>query len=352
MKSFVSGFITGIRISPSLLKTVRQLGEYKGKESLYKSQIPQALETLQKAAVIQSTESSNRIEGVTAPLERIQKLVADKTTPRNRSEQEILGYRDVLGTIHANHANIPRSTGVVLQLHRDLFKYSATEGGRWKPVDNEITEIRPDGKRIVRFSPVPAYAVAESMRNLHLELEREWQSDQVDKLILIPVYILDFLCIHPFLDGNGRMARLLALLLLYHAGYEVGRYISLEKLVEDTREGYYDALYRASQGWHESAHSPLPWIEYLLGVLTAAYREFEQRVGMLQTARGTKTEMVLHAVDSLPDGFRMVDLERMCPTVTREMIRVVLNRLKKEGKIRAQGAGPAAVWRKVVITHE
>jgi Fic family protein len=352
VKSFVPGFMTGIQISPSLLKTVRLLGEYKGKETLYKSQIPQALDSLQKAAIIQSTESSNRIEGVTAPLERIQMLVADKTSPRNRSEQEILGYREVLGVIHASYLDIPRSTGVVLQFHRDLFKYSASEGGRWKPVDNEITEIRSDGTRIVRFTPVPAHAVADSMRALQDQLELAWHSDEVDKLILIPLYILDFLCIHPFLDGNGRMARLLTLLLLYRAGYEVGRYISLEKLIEDTRESYYDALYRSSQGWHESAHSPLPWIEYLLGILTAGYREFEQRVGMLQAVRGAKTEMVLRAVNLLPDGFRMVDLERMCPAVTREMIRVVLNRLKKEGKIRAEGAGPAAVWRKVVISHQ
>lgn len=346
MKSFEGGFIERQPVTQSLLLAVGALREFKGKEALFKEQSPQALETLRQVAIIQSTESSNRIEGVTAPLERIQALVAEKTTPKNRPEREIAGYRDVLNTIHSNYAGIPFTANVVLQLHRDLFQYAESPGGTWKSADNAIEEIHPDGTRIVRFRPVSAHATPEAMEELHTLFNASWNPGRIDKLLLIPAYILDFLCIHPFRDGNGRMARLLSLLLLYHASYELGRYISLEKIVEETKETYYEALGLSSQGWHEGRHDLLPWTEYFLGVLTGAYRRFEERVGTLTSARGAKTQMVLDAVQRLPDGFRMVDLERAAPNVTREMIRVVLNRLKKSGEVWPEGAGRGAVWRK------
>jgi Fic family protein len=272
--------------------------------------------------------------------------VAKKTRPRDRSEQEIAGYRDVLNTIHSNHAHMPFSVGLVLQLHRDLFKFTTErQGGQWKATANEIAEFRADGSKFVRFAPVAPHLTEEAMRSLHQGFRELWDSHRIEPLLLIPAYVLDFLCIHPFLDGNGRMARLLSLLLLYQAGFEVGRFISLELIVEETKQGYYDSLYTSSQGWHEGAHNLLPWTEYFLGVvLLTAYREFERRVGTLTTARGAKTAMVLDAIARLPDGFKMVDLERACPNVTREMIRVVLNRLKKEKKIHCRGFGAAAVW--------
>jgi Fic family protein len=174
---------------------------------------------------------------------------------------------------------------MVLQLHRDLYQFVTGEGGAWKPVDNEITETHPDGTKIVRFRPVPAYATPDAMRDLHDRFNTLWDSGTVEPLLLIPTYVLDFLCIHPFRDGNGRMARLLTLLLLYRAGYEVGRFISLEQIIERTKESYYDTLYQSSKGWHEGQHSLLPWWEYFLGVmLLSAYKEFEQRVGLVSTA--------------------------------------------------------------------
>ena len=346
MKSFEKNYLKRLSISHSLLKTIRALGEYKGKEDLYKEQIPQALETLKQVAIIQSTESSNRIEGVTASLKRIQALINDKTDPRNRSEQEIAGYRDVLNIIHANYAYIPFTTNVVLQFHRDLYKYMGDVGGTWKSVDNVIEEAHPDGTTFVRFKPVPAFATSLYMGELHNYFNKLWDDAEIDKLILIPAYALDFLSIHPFKDGNGRMVRLLTLLLLYHAGIQVGRYISLEKIIEQSKESYYEALWLSSQGWHEGQHDVMPWIEYFLGVLLAAYKEFEERVGMLTVARGAKTEMILGAIKSLPNDFRMVELERLCPNVTRDMIRVVLKKLKKEGKIRCEGAGAGSCWKK------
>ena len=186
MKSFETGLIERQPITQNLLQTVRLLGEYKGKEELFKQQIPQALETLRQAAIIQSTESSNRIEGVTAPLERIQALVAKKAKPRNRSEQEIAGYRDVLNTIHASHPHIPLKPGTVLQLHRDLYRYAGESGGRWKAADNEITEVQPDGTKIIRFRPVSAFATPGAMEDLHAGFGELWRTGEVEKLMLIP----------------------------------------------------------------------------------------------------------------------------------------------------------------------
>jgi len=235
MKSLNSEYLLKQPITHNLLQTIRRIGEYKGKQDLYKEQSPQVLETLRQTAVIQSTESSNRLEGITAPPGRIKELVVRKTTPRNRSEQEIAGYRDVLNTIHGNYAEIPFTTGIVLQFHRDLFQYFPGQGGKWKITNNEITEVLPDGTRNVRFHPLSSHLTQEAMETLHQNFSELWQSGRIEPLLLISTYILDFLCIHPFLDGNGRMARLLTLLLLYKAGYEAGRYISLEQIVEQTK---------------------------------------------------------------------------------------------------------------------
>lgn len=347
MKSFEEGFIERQPITQVLLQTVRTIGEYKGKQELFKEQAPQALETLRQAAIIQSTESSNRIEGITAPLERIKKLVAEKTTPRDRSEQEIAGYRDVLNTIHTNYTHIPFTTGVVLQLHRDLYQFSVGEGGRWKTVDNEISETHADGTKIVRFKPVHAYATPEAMQRLHERFNTLWQSGEVEPLLLISTYILDFLCIHPFLDGNGRMARLITLLLLYKAGYEVGRFISLERIVERTKESYYDTLYQSSQNWHQREHNLLPWWEYFLGVVVlSAYREFEQRVGLVTSAKGAKTAMVLDAISNLPRNFSIKDLQERCPTVGIDLIRRILRQERTAGRLECLGRGPDARWQK------
>lgn len=259
MSSFEREFLEKQPIPHSLLRTIRLLGEYRGKEALFIQQTPQVLESLRQVAIIQSTESSNRIEGIEAPPARIKKLVEHKTTPKNRSEQEIAGYRDALATIHANHANMPFTTGIVLQLHRDLYQFVAQQGGRWKMADNEISETRSDGTKVTRFRPIPAHQTPEAMERLHALFKEQWDRGEIDPLLLIPAYVLDFLCIHPFTDGNGRMARLLTLLLLYQSGFEVGRYISLEYLIENQREGYYDAFYKSSQDWHEGEQTLLLW---------------------------------------------------------------------------------------------
>ncbi len=347
MSSFEREFLEKQPIPHSLLRTIRLLGEYRGKEALFIQQTPQVLESLRQVAIIQSTESSNRIEGIEAPPARIKKLVEHKTTPKNRSEQEIAGYRDALATIHANHANMPFTTGIVLQLHRDLYQFVAQQGGRWKMADNEISETRSDGTKVTRFRPIPAHQTPEAMERLHALFKEQWDRGEIDPLLLIPAYVLDFLCIHPFTDGNGRMARLLTLLLLYQSGFEVGRYISLEYLIENQREGYYDALYKSSQDWHEGEHTLLPWWEYFLGVmLLAAYRELERRTGELTTAHGAKTELVLAAIRKLPERFRYADLAQACPNVSRPTIKRVLARLREDGAVECIKSGRDAIWEK------
>ncbi len=347
MNSFDANFIERQPITQPLLQTIRLLGEYKGKQELFKQQSPQSLATLRQLAIVQSTESSNRIEGITASLERIRKLVAEKTIPRDRSEQEIAGYRDVLNTIHNSSMHIPFTPNIVLQLHRDLYQFSVGQGGRWKTVDNEITETRPDGTQFIRFKPVSAAATPDAMAHLHQRFNYLWESGQVEPLLLIPSYVLDFLCIHPFLDGNGRMARLITLLLLYQAGYEVGRFISLEKIVENTKESYYDTLYQSSQNWHQKQHSLLPWYSYFLGVvLLSAYREFEQRVGLVASSKGAKTAMVLEVINHLSGDFSIRDIQDKCPTVGIDLIRRILRLEKDADRLVSLGRGPNARWQK------
>jgi len=347
MHSFVPGFLEAQNPTPRLVTTIRMLGEYKGKEQLFVRQSPQVLDILRRAAVIESTRSSNRIEGIVASDERVQALVEDASPPRNRPEQEIAGYRDVLATIHASHDAMPFTPNVVLQLHRDLYRFATQEGGRFKPVDNEITETRPDGTRVVRFRTVPAVETPRAMDELHRRFDQRRREGVIEPLLLIASYALDFLCIHPFLDGNGRMARLLTLLLLYREGYGVGRYISLERIVESQRDGYYDTLFESSQGWHQGRHTLLSWWEYFLGVVfLQAYRELEGRVGQITTARRAKSELVERTVQHLPTRFRLADVLRACPGVSRPTVNRVLQRLREEGRIELVKPGRAATWEK------
>ena len=251
----------------------------------------------------------------------------------------------MLNTIHTHPADIRLTSNVVLQLHRDLFQFVPGGGGRWKSTNNDITESRSDGTTWVRFRPVPAHLTAGAMDRLHTGFQATLDSGTVEPLLLIPTYVLDFLCIHPFADGNGRMARLLSLLLLYQSRYDVGRYIALEAAIEDTKAGYYDALHASSQHWHEGRHSLIPWWEYFVGVmLVKAYRQFEDRVGTRSAKRGAKREMVRGVVTRLPQRFRYADLERALPAVSRPTIARALRELSAEGLVRCVARGRDASW--------
>jgi Fic family protein len=347
MKSFKNNYIESIPITHNVLQTIRLIGEFKGKQDLFKEQSPQFLETLKQTAIIQSIESSNRIEGISAPLDRIKALAAEKTTPANRSEQEIAGYRNVLNTIHTSYDHIPISSNIVLQFHRDIYSLSAIPGGKWKTTENEIVEVYPDGSKLVGFKPVSASDTPEAMDDLNTLFKSEMDKSQLEPLLIIATYVFDFLCIHPFKDGNGRMSRLLSLLLFYKSGYEVGRFISLEKLIEDNKDGYYNALNKSSQHWHEGTHNLIPWWEYFLGILLKAYRDFEGRVGVVTSARGAKRKMIFDVVENLPKKFSYGDVEKACPGVSRPTINRGLAELRDSGKIKCIKPGRDAVWERI-----
>lgn len=261
-------------------------------------QILTELKTLLAVALIQSTGASNRIEGIFTSDKRLEELVNQKSEPRNRSEQEIAGYREVLATIHESYEYVVPRPNIILQLYRDLYSYSqGAIGGSYKNSDNVIAEIDAEGNQKARFIPVPAFQTAEAMDELCSRFLEAWEADHMDKLVLIPMFILDFLCIHPFNDGNGRMSRLLTLLLFYKAGYIVGKYVSMEMLIEKTKETYYEALQASSAGWHENENNYAPFVKYYLGIVLKAYNEFENRVEHLKNRTLSKPDRIKAMID-------------------------------------------------------
>jgi Fic family protein len=346
MKSF-NNFLKKLTLTNEMILMIRKIGECKGKQDLYKKQAPDVLENLRHFAIIQSTESSNRLEHITLDEKRFNEIMKNKSQPQNRNEAKIAGYRDVLSLIHSSAKDIPFTVTVVQQLHRDILKYTGIPGGKWKVTDNEISEILPDGKKIIRFKTVKTHLVSNFMTNLHERFNQELQDNKIEPLILIPSYILDFLCVHPFLDGNGRISRLISLLLLYQQGYEVGRYISLERIIENTRESYYDTLKTSSQNWHEGNHNIIPWITYFLSTMLAAYDEFERRSNVVVSGRGSKTEMIVKTIENFIGNFTIGDIEKACPLVSRDMIRHILKQLHAKNKIEAISKGRYAKWRKI-----
>jgi Fic family protein len=320
----------------------------RGREGAFRFQQPQILETLTEIARIQSTESSNAIEAITAPPQRIADLVREKTTPRNRPEKEIAGYRTVLDTIHANSSAIPFRRSIVEQFHRDLYSFTKIPGGRFKRSQNEVARFDRAGNKIaVVFEGTTPFETPMAMDELHERFDRAVKDGEHPRLLLAGAYVFDFLMIHPFDDGNGRMSRLLTLLLLYQAGHEVGRFISLEKLVEKSKETYYESLERSTAGWAEGEHDIWPWLNYLLAILTAAYNEFETRVGTLTTGRGSKAARIRQFVHARAStSFTFADLERALPDISANHIRRELRKLRDAGAVESPGPG-RKVWRRL-----
>ena len=272
---------------------------------------------------------------------RLRPLVLGRARPRDRAEEEIVGYRKALNWIHTDPAVISVSPEVIQRLHA-IAQAGAGDAGQWKARDNEIVEVLPDGRRIVRFRPVAARETPEAVQQLCLGYCHATDQDLLPPLLAVANFVLDILCIHPFRDGNGRVSRLLTLLLLYHHSFRVGRYVSLERLVEDSKESYYEALKRSSEEWHEGRHDLVPWWAYFLGIVRSAYREFEERVGSVRAPRGAKTETVRRAILAFPGEFAISDAERACPGVSRDMIRLVLRALQEEKRIVCLGRGRSA----------
>ena len=296
-------------------------------------------------AIIESSESSNRLEGITAPRKRVEAIVKEISTPEDRSEQEIAGYRDALALIHESAAHMTLRVNVILQLHSMIYRYLPTDGGRWKMADNQIVERNTDGSiRRVRFEPVSAFDTPGVMDRLVDSYGHAINDLSAEPLVVIPAAVFDFLCVHPFTDGNGRTARLLTLMLLYHFEYEVGRFISLERIFEESNDTYYECLEASSRNWHEGRHDINPWLRYFWGVILRAYSEFEERVGTITKGRGSKTIHIRRVIGRKTKPFSISEIEGDCPGISRDMIRVVLRQMRDEGILRLEGKGRGSKW--------
>ena len=379
MNSFRDYRLRDHAIPMSTAWLLNDIAEFKGKQELYSRQSPQVLKALRDSATIQSVESSNRIEGVTVGHDRLHALVLGRATPRDRSEQEVQGYRRALHEIHTGAASLGVTPDTLLHLHAHCQSSSAPkpspaapllaqprlsvrspvgcaayapirqapdgDAGQFKRVDNDIVELREGQAPIVRFRCVPAAETPAAVAELCQRYRYALDQDNIPPLIAIAALVLDFLCIHPFRDGNGRVSRLLTLLALNQHGYEVGRYLSLERLIEESRDDYYESLYRSSQGWHDRGHELTPWFNFLFAVVRRGYVELEKRVAQVKAPRGGKSALVLAAIRAQPGEFRLSDLERDCPGVGREWIRTLLADLKRSGDVTCHGRGPGARWR-------
>jgi Fic family protein len=322
------------------------LGEARGKQELFTKQSPQRLKVLREHALIESAVSSNRIEGVNVDQARIATIIFGKSLLRDRDEEEVRGYRDALKLIHEQGAKLFVSEATIKKLHR-VTRGDIWDAGKYRDKDSDIIEKYPDGRERVRFKAVPATETKVSMHELVEMWNRSLRERWVHPLIMLSAFNLDLLFIHPFRDGNGRVSRLILLLQLYHLGFEVGRYISIERLIEENKERYYETLEQSSQGWHDGRHDPWPYVNYLLFIIKSAYKEFEERVGQTASPKGAKTEIVLNAIRHQSGEFRLADIEHGCPGVGREWIRVLLANLRKSKEVTCRGKGPAARWRYV-----
>ena len=327
-------------LTPEIVSYLAQIHEQKGQQNLFIEAHKDALTELLEIAKIQSTEASNRIEGIITTDDRLKKIVRNKTAPRNRNEREIAGYRDVLATIHENYDFIPVRPNMILQLHRDLYKFNNPGfGGNYKNSDNIIAEELPDGAKMVRFQPVPAWETPEAIETLCNTFNDAINDPDIDPLLLLPIFILDFLCIHPFNDGNGRMSRLLTLLILYRSGYIVGKYVSLEKLIADNKESYYDALQDSDVGWHEEENDYLPFARYMLGVIIAAYKDFADRVEILITKGLSKPERVREIIRNSIRKLTKAEIMAQCPDIGERTVERALASLQESGEIIKIGGG-------------
>ena len=325
---------------------LNDIAEAKGKQELFTRQSPQVLEALRQAAIIQSTESSNRIEGVTVAPDRLKPLVLGNTAPRDRSEQEVQGYRLALSEIHSGARKLPITPEILRHLHA-VCQSASGDAGQFKRLDNEVIQLVPGAAPVVRFRCVKATETPAAVEELCLLYRHALDQDHIPPLLATAALVLDFLCIHPFRDGNGRVSRLLTLLALYQHGYEVGRYISLERLTEESKEDYYECLNKSSQQWHEGRHDLTPWMNFFLAVIRRAYADFQHRAGEIKAPRGAKTALVEDAIRSFPAQFAISELGQKCPGVSRDMLRYLLNRLQQQKRLKCVRRGRNSLWQNV-----
>lgn len=347
MRSFDYDTVPAGLLTVETMNLVSALHECRGQQSASLRVKSDVLDALVEVAKVQSADASNRIEGIRTSDRRLRQIMSEKTDLRSRDEEEIAGYRDVLQTVHERHDDIDVTPNVILQLHRDMYRHTPSSlGGRFKVGDNEIRGVRADGTEYVRFRPVPAVSTPDAMQRLCTAYNRAIAAGKADPLLVLLQFAFDFTCIHPFNDGNGRMSRLLTLLLLYKAGYMVGKYVSIEKEIERTKGAYYDALAASSDGWDRGANDPGPFVRYMLGVVLACYRDFERRVAAVTSARLSKAERVEAAVRTGVGKVTKADILQACPDISKVTVERALHALLEAGKVRKVGVNRATgyVW--------
>ena len=339
MRAFNYSEIKNQKWDSDILSLIAAIYKEAGKQEMYLKQRPEELEKLVEIAKIQSTEASNAIEGIVTTSTRIRQLVEEKTAPKNRDEQEIAGYRDVLNIIHENFDAIPISQRYILQLHKILYSHMNNPmAGKTKSVQNYISATYPDGHVETLFTPLAPYETPEALDKICEEYNRVIGNMEVEPLIIVPIFIHDFLCIHPFNDGNGRMSRLLTTLLLYRNGFYVGKYISLEAKIAKNKDLYYNALGRSQDGWHEGMEDVVPFIKYLLGIVLSAYKDFEERFALVETKRSA-LEMVRRATMNKLGRFTKQDIRELCPSLSISSIEGALRKLVASGELKREGVG-------------
>lgn len=339
MRTFNYSEIKNRKWDSELLSLTAAIYKEAGKQEQYLKQRPEELEKLVEIAKIQSTEASNAIEGIVTTNTRIRQLVKEKTAPKNRDEQEIAGYRDVLGIIHENFDAIPITQNYILQMHKILYGHMNNPvAGRTKSVQNYISATYPDGHVETLFTPLSPFETPEALDRICEEYNRVIGNNELEPLIAIPIFIHDFLCIHPFNDGNGRMSRLLTTLLLYRSGFYIGRYISLEAKIAKNKDLYYDALYRSQIGWYEGTEDAVPFIKYLLGTILAAYKDFEERMELIEP-KMSALEAVRTASKNKLGRFTKQDIRELCPTLSDSSIEGAFRKLTAAGEIIKEGKG-------------
>ena len=350
MKSFDYKGSPKSLLIPDIVAMLTSIHEHKGRQELFIEANADSLNTLMEIAKVQSTGASNRIEGIHTTDKRLEEIVRDRSTPRNRTEQEIAGYRDVLATIRESYDYIHPRPSIILQLHKQLYSFSHKSiGGSYKNSDNYISETGADGKEVIRFTPVPAYLTANAMESLCAAFIDSIGKGEFDALLLIPMFILDFLCIHPFNDGNGRMSRLLTLLLFYRAEYIVGKYISLEKLIENSKDTYYEVLQDSSSGWHDNNNDYVPFVRYYLGVLQKAYNDFEERMTYLKYRGLSKPDRIKAVIDRNVGKVTKKEIMELCPDISKVTIERTLTALVKEGHLIKTGGGRSVAYGKTDV---
>ena len=344
MRRFNYTALKNMKWDAEMMGYVAVIHEMKGKQVFYLKQQPESLDKLVEIARVQSTESSNEIEGIRTTNTRLKQLVSEKTTPKNRNEQEIAGYRDALAVINESFEYIPLTPNYLLQLHKILYSYSEKDvGGRFKNVQNYISAIDREGKQFTLFTPPAPYETPDMVSELCDEFNRAIAKCEVDPLILIPIFIHDFLCIHPFLDGNGRMSRLLTTLLLYRSGYMIGKYISLEAKIAKNKNLYYDALELSQARWYEGNDDPTPFVKYLLGTIISAYRDFEERMEIIGD-KDSAMNIVTKAVATRIGKFTKADIVALCPSISVSSVESSLKKSLRNGVIEKHGNGRATFY--------